>query len=62
MLSNNGRDGNRKSPAADHLTPEPKEFFACSVQRMIALTTDKAATLIHLYNIVNSECRTRISF
>jgi hypothetical protein len=28
MLSNNGRDGNRKSRAADHLTPEPKESFA----------------------------------
>lgn len=33
MLSNNGTDGNRKSLAADHLTPEPKESFACSVQK-----------------------------
>jgi hypothetical protein len=62
MLSNNGRDGNRKSRAADHLTPEPKESFALQRERLIAFTTDKATTLIHLYNIVNSEWRTGISF
>jgi hypothetical protein len=62
MLLNNFRDGNRKSPTADHLTADRKESFACNVQRMIALTTDKTTPPIHLYDIVNSEYRTRISF
>ena len=57
MLLNNCRDGNRKSPAADHLTPDRKESFACNAQRMIALTTDKTAPPIHLYDIVNSKYR-----
>jgi hypothetical protein len=52
---------NRQNPAANHLPLEAQQPFA-NAARITALTTDKAADLIHRYDIVKRKSRALISF